>query len=326
MPPGKKGKARGPNGAPDVEAALDDLYTTPPSAFTARRTDLAAEARDAGNEDDARRITGTRRPTLGAWAANLLALSRPEESRQFLELGRALREAHRTLDRAQLKELSARQWRIIAALAAQAVQLAGEAGNRLSTAVQREVESTLRAVLADPDAAERWAAGRLQSTLTPPSTLPGSAVPPDAAPDAAGRPRGRTTGAGPKAATSRQDAAAPAARDDLAERRRAREERLARAREEAKAADDEVRGQRKEVSAAERALERTRSGRERGQRQADAAEERLRQTRADLDQADQDLREAEERHRAAADGLAGAERTARDAAREVERPTGRRKK
>ncbi|NEB19294.1 hypothetical protein G3I46_22785, partial [Streptomyces coelicoflavus] len=154
----RKGGRRGATGGRDAEAeaverVLDELYGTPPSAFVARREERAAAARTDGRKEDARRIHAARRPTLAAWAANLLARSRPEETRRFLELGQALREAHRTLDAAGLKELSAQRRRIVAALSRQAAQLAGEAGQRLSQAAQREVESTLRAVLADPDAA-----------------------------------------------------------------------------------------------------------------------------------------------------------------------------
>ncbi|GAA3245784.1 hypothetical protein GCM10020256_72970 [Streptomyces thermocoprophilus] len=68
------GKARG---AADVEAALDELYGTPPAAFVTRRTELAAAARQDGRADDARRIRAARRPTLAAWAANLLLRREP---------------------------------------------------------------------------------------------------------------------------------------------------------------------------------------------------------------------------------------------------------
>ncbi|MYS56876.1 hypothetical protein GTW46_43670, partial [Streptomyces sp. SID6013] len=174
---GRRGKAGGQD-AETVEEVLDELFTTPPPAFVARREERAAAARTAGRKEDARRIHTARRPTLAAWAANLLAHSRPEETRRFLELGQALRQAHRTLDPAGLKELSAQRRRVVAALSRQAAQLAGEAGHRLSQAAQREVESTLRAVLADPDAADAWARGRLEVSLTPPSAFPsGSAAP-----------------------------------------------------------------------------------------------------------------------------------------------------
>ncbi|MYS30450.1 hypothetical protein GTW38_26720, partial [Streptomyces sp. SID7804] len=163
----------------EVEAALDELYALPPSDFVARREERAAAARTAGRTEDARRIRAARRPTLAAWAANLLRRSRPDEAERFLELGRALREAYATLDPEGLKELSAQRRRIVSELSRQAAALAREAGHPLSDAVQRDVETTLRAVLADPDAAEVWAGGRLESTLTPPSefaaTAPGPA-------------------------------------------------------------------------------------------------------------------------------------------------------
>jgi hypothetical protein len=321
VPRREKGTGRGRGRGPDIEALLDDLYTTPPPRFVARRAELAAEVTEAGDADDARRISGARRPTLSAWAANLLALSRRQESRQFLELGQALREAHETLDRAQLKELSGQQWRVIAALSAQAAQLAGEAGHRLSESAQHEVESTLRAVLADPEAADQWVTGRLERALTPPSTLPGAAATSRSA-SAPG------TAARTKGGAKRQPTGSPSApaRDDLAERRRAREERLAHARDEAKAAEQELRGQRKKLSSAETVLDRSRTRRERAQQQVEAAEQRLRKARADLDRTDQDLHDAEEQHRAAADALKQAERAARDATREVERLSGPRRK
>ncbi|MFE2698235.1 hypothetical protein ACFXIZ_42670, partial [Streptomyces mirabilis] len=152
-----------------MAAALDELYTTPPSDFVARRETLAAAAKTAGRVDDARRIHAARRPTLAAWAANLLLRSHPAESRQFLELGHALREAYHALDASGLKDLSAQRRRVISALSRQAAQLARDAGHRLSEPVQQDLEATLRAVLADQDAADQWAEGRLVNALTPPS-------------------------------------------------------------------------------------------------------------------------------------------------------------
>ncbi|MEU6657178.1 hypothetical protein ABZ904_49910 [Streptomyces sp. NPDC046900] len=61
-----------------MEAALDELYTTPPPDFVSRREELAATAKAAGRVEDARRIHGARRPTRAAWAANLLLRSQPQ--------------------------------------------------------------------------------------------------------------------------------------------------------------------------------------------------------------------------------------------------------
>ncbi len=158
-------------GSGDVEGLVDELYATPPSDFVSRR-ELVAEAKADGRVEDARLIHAARRPSLAAWAANLLLLSQPAESQRFLELGRTLREAYRTLDADGMKELSDQRSSIVSALSQQAVALAREAGHRLSDAAQQDVASTLRAVLADQDAADRWAAGRLEMALTPPTDFP----------------------------------------------------------------------------------------------------------------------------------------------------------
>jgi len=168
----RKGGRRRSAGEQDVEAVLDELYTTPPSDFVARRETAAAAAKAAGRVDDARRIHAARRPTLAAWAANLLLRSQPEESQQFLHLGQALREAYRALDADGLKDLFAQRRRVVSALSRQTAQLAREAGHPLSESVQQDLEATLRAVLANPDAADQWAVGRLVNAL-PPTKLPG---------------------------------------------------------------------------------------------------------------------------------------------------------
>lgn len=294
----------------DVEAVLDDLYTTPPPGFVARREELALAARTSGRADDARRIHAARRPTLAAWAANLLLRSRPEESRRFLELGRALRDAYRTLDADGVKELSEQRRSVVSALSRQAAELARAGGHRLSDAAQQDVESTLRAVLADEDAADQWTTGRLEGALTPPSDFPS--------------PTGTTTAAdtarrAPKR-TAAPTASATRAKDDLADRRhRKRQEELARARKAAKDAERRLRDRRAEQADADDALRQARDRHDQARRAASAAEQRLRQAREEVERADRGQREAEDRLQAVADAVARAERAAGQAADEVER-------
>jgi len=314
----RKGGRRRDTGGPDaggVEQVLDELYGTPPSAFVPHREERAAAARTAGRKEDARRIHAARRPTLAAWAANLLTRSRPEETRRFLELGQALREAHRTLDAAGLKELSAQRRRIVAALSRQAAQLAGEAGHRLSQTAQREVESTLRAVLADPDAADQWAGGRLEVSLTPPADFPSGTAPAEPArtaePEPAPRPKSPRTASGTRA------------KDELAERRRRRQEELERAEREAERAAGHLRDARAEQTGAQESLHRADDELDRIRETVAAAEEKLRETRDDLDRAERERRAARERHRTAADAVAGAEREARASALRLDRLAGR---
>ncbi|MFZ4151791.1 hypothetical protein [Streptomyces pseudogriseolus] len=302
----------------DVEAVLDELYALPPSDFVARREERAARARTRRRAQDARRIHAARRPTLAGWAANLLRRSRPDEARRFLELGRALREAYATLDPGGLKELSAQRRRIVSEMSRQAAALAREAGHPLSDAVLRDVETTLRAVLADPEAAAVWEAGRVEGVLTPPSEFGAEAV--AAAPARREPPAPARTPRGDTAAARKKDTAAARRKDAAAGRRRADlEERAARAREERQAAEArlrERRAAREEVAAA--LAEAGEREREAGERVA-ALEEQLDQARRERERARSGLGEARERDRTAARDLAGAEREAAAAARRAGR-------
>ncbi|MFF1441992.1 hypothetical protein [Streptomyces sp. NPDC058295] len=296
-----------PAAGQDVERMLDELYATPPSDFVSRREQLAAEAKRDGRGDDARRIHASRRPTLAAWAANLLLRSQPRESERFLELGRALREAYRSLDSDGIRELSEQRRSIVSALSRQAAELAREAGHQLSAAARQDIESTLRAVLADEDAARRWATGRLESALTPPADFPSRGA-------AAASPSPRPARPAPAAPETRSRA-----KDELAERRRLRQGQLGRARRSAEAADRRLRALSAGRADADASLQQARDRHDRAREHEAAAEERLRQARQDLRQAELEQKEAEERLRTAAQAVERAERAARDAAQEVAR-------
>ncbi|MFH8935582.1 hypothetical protein [Streptomyces griseosporeus] len=311
------------------------MYGVPPSAFVTRRTELALAAKTDGRADDARRIRAARRPTLAAWTANLLLRAEPEECRRFLELGRALREAYRSLDATAIGELSEQRRRIVAALTRQAAQHARDAGQRLSDSVRQDVESTLRAVLADARAADQWATGRLEGVLTPPSDFPSG---PAAEAGTPRRPPPPSPPPTPPPARSRPQ-------DELAERRRQRQERLEQARTAAEEAQRRLDDRRADHQDADTALRRAHDRQGQAERQRDdaerqltAAEEQLRQAQEahrtaqeqldeaqeDLRHAERDRREAERRAHTTAEALTHAEDEAREAARQLKRLTRRR--
>ncbi len=315
---GGTGKAGGTGDSGEVvEATLDELYVTPPPAFVSRREGLATEAKAAGRAADARRIRAARRPSLAAWAVNLLLRSRPEESRAFLDLGRALREAYGSLDADGIKELSEQRRSVVAAMSRQTAELAVGAGHRLSDPVLREVESTLRAVLADQDAADRWATGRLQSALTPPADFPGlTAVRPD-------HPR-ESVGEAPESAPATRRRA----QDEVAEQRRRKQERLVEEKRDRLAKEKQQRRakEKQERLAKEKEERLARERRERlgrAREAARAADRRVRQAREDLRRAERQQRAAEKQCAEAAEAVSRAEQAARDAASEVERLSGR---
>lgn len=195
----------------DVEEIAEQLYVLRPDEFIAARDRAASEARRAGENERAKAVAALRRPTLAAWAANLLARQDADQTDRFLQLGRELREAHRALHPQQLRELGHQQHRIIATLTLRAVTLADAADQPLTESVRQQVERVLRAVLADPDIAEVWAAGRL--VKVPDSSPDFLALGPDVLPPGAGTDRrtaptttatGRT---GSRSAAGAEDAA-----------------------------------------------------------------------------------------------------------------------
>lgn len=90
----------------DLDAVADELYGLRPEDFTAARAARVAAARTAGDRALAERIGKLRRPSLSAWASNLLVREQPEQIEPLLKLGEALRQAHQDLDGAQLRALS----------------------------------------------------------------------------------------------------------------------------------------------------------------------------------------------------------------------------
>ncbi|QIS17526.1 hypothetical protein [Nocardia terpenica] len=138
-----------------LEDIARELYGLDPGEFTAARTERVGRARAAGDKQLATAIGRLRRPTVAAWAVNLLARRAPGEVSGLLDLGAALREAQRTLSGDRLRTLTAQRQQVVNALARKAGGLAAEHGRALSEGVLREVGQTLHAALADPEVGER---------------------------------------------------------------------------------------------------------------------------------------------------------------------------
>ena len=139
----------------------DELYGLPPAEFTASRDERARLARAEGNKDLSDAIKKLRRPTASAALVNRLVREAGDQVDRLLELGESMREAQQAMAGDRLRSLSAQRRPAIQALALQARQLAAQAGRPVSDQVEREVEATLEAALADPGAAEAVRSGRL---------------------------------------------------------------------------------------------------------------------------------------------------------------------
>ncbi|MFD8387957.1 hypothetical protein ACFV2N_01795 [Streptomyces sp. NPDC059680] len=307
----------------DLDAVADELYGLRPEEFVAARDGRARDARRAGDQALAKEIGALRRPSPAAWVGNLLVRRQPEEVRPLLELGEELRRAHRELDGPRLRKLARRQSEVIGALGRQARRLAVEAGRPVGEGVQREVEETLHAVLADPEAAREWAAGRLvkplSSTFGFPEVGEGVLARRPALPAAAGANK-RAEGEEPGGrGAERKGGEAEAREDELAHRRRLNEARRA-----ARDAEQDLDAREAEAEAAGREAEEARD-------RVAEAEERVQELRARLRDAEEEQRrcrtdeqEARERARRADRAVREARRHAEATAAEAERLAGAR--
>lgn len=268
---------------PSVDDVAARLYEVEPSAFVAARTEAARAARDAGDRELAAAIEKLRRPSLAAWALNLLARDDVAGLARLVALGEELREAQQQLRGDALQRLSRERHEVLAALTRRARKLAGDAGHPLGTEAAHQVQQTLGAALVDPDAAQEMRAGRLVTPLSyagfGPATpsMPAVASSERAQPTHRGEPR----------------------EDEPAQRPRTQRERLER---EVAEARREVAPLLQDAQRAAQALER-----------ADDA----------VADAQRKLTEATERRDAAARHARVAERARRDAERRVQRLTER---
>lgn len=150
----------------DLDRVADELYSLPVDEFIATRNARVKQARAAKNRDLAESIAALRKPSTSAWVVNLLARERSDLVDQLLELAEALRSAQETLSGSELRTLSTQRHRVIASIVGEARKLAAQQGVRISDSIERELEATFDAALADPSAADAVRSGRLDSALS----------------------------------------------------------------------------------------------------------------------------------------------------------------
>ncbi len=155
--------------AMDFTTIANELYALTPQEFTAARNARAVQARKEGRTDAdkelAESIRRLPRPSASAWIVNMLVRHKSDEIQQVLALGASLREAQEELNRNALTELTRQRRKLVNAVTAQALELADRLGQPANASAEREVEQTLQAAMADPDAAIALQSGRLVRAL-----------------------------------------------------------------------------------------------------------------------------------------------------------------
>lgn len=243
-----------------LDEVARELYAAPPDRFVAARNEYARQAREAGDRKLADALRKLRRPTQSAWLVNLLLRERRALVDELLDMGAEFRGEPLTRDR--LHELSTRRRDLLHRLQADAAQLSAAAGVPLTADRAQEVEATLAAAVADPDAAEQVRAGRLTTPLSYSGLGPELRFVPEerAAPEQAAAQRAATEKAAARVVKERTEAWKDAVRqrDGLARRREELDAELRRIQQRLDRVESDLAEADREVQNAADALEQTR--------------------------------------------------------------------
>lgn len=152
----------------DLVAIADRLYAEQVAGFIGARDRAAKEAasKDAPGKELAARIKALRKPSVAAWAVNLLVRRESGQIDEVLGLAVALRAAAESLDGEELRTLTRQRRQLTAALTTTASRLTREHGVRLSAAVADQVEGMLTAAMLDPVAADVVRSGLVVTAFT----------------------------------------------------------------------------------------------------------------------------------------------------------------
>lgn len=155
----------------ELAGIAGQLYALPFDDFVAARTAAAKDMAGAvpvgqHQRSLAAEVRSLPKPSVGAWAVNMLAALRPETLQGLAELGQSMRAAQSALDAAELRSLGQERRRLLNLAVKAARAVAEQQGRKISDAVATEVEQTLRAATADEGAAAAVRSGRLLRTLS----------------------------------------------------------------------------------------------------------------------------------------------------------------
>lgn len=148
-----------------LAAIAFELYALPFEEFVAART-AAAKAAAASGKDLPAAVKALPKPSVAAWAVNMLAIHEPGVLAQLAELGQRMRAAQESLDAAALRELARERRTLLGAAVDTARSVADRRGRSISATIAADVERTLQAMTADEGATAAVQSGLLVQALS----------------------------------------------------------------------------------------------------------------------------------------------------------------
>jgi hypothetical protein len=259
----------------------DRLYGQPLADFTPARDAAAKEAAkgEGADKELAARLKALKKPSIAAWALNVLVRRESEQIDQVLALGESLRAAAESMSGEDLRALTRQRRQLTNALAGTARDLAREQDVRLTSAVVDQVEGMLTAAMLDPTAAQVVRSGLAVAAFTSTGISEVDVEAVCAVPEALGESHRASV-------TERQAPSLHLVPEDD----RVRQEAAQDAVDEAARAVDEARAELDEVEASVKDLH---ARRLQLQGEIDELRRRLAALEDDVDSVDEDLEEAE---------------------------------
>jgi hypothetical protein len=265
----------------ELTAIADSLYAGSVEGFTDARN---AAARETGDKALAAQVKKLKKPSVAAWAVNLLVRRENDQIDSVLALAESLRAAAEALDGDELRALTRQRRQLTTALASSARSLAHESGVRLTGPVVEQVEGMLTAAMLDPVAAQVVRTGRVLTAFTSTGVSEldvGSVV---ALPDAL------DVHASPVEGAPEDEETAPVGLHVVPDTGA----KLAAAEDALEEADGQVAEAENELGEVDQTVESLNARRLQLQGEADELRRRLAAIEDDVDQVDEELEEAEE--------------------------------
>lgn len=158
-------------GAAELPPEGERLLAAAPEEFVSERARVARELRDEGRADEARRVSGLRKPPLVVLAVNRAARDRPQAARDAAEAAVRVRAAQLSGDADAYRQARDELERASALLAEVAVARLSR-GRQAGETMRRRVSDLLRAAAADDDSREALVRGTLTEELEAPGFAP----------------------------------------------------------------------------------------------------------------------------------------------------------
>lgn len=142
----------------NLPKAAEPLFELEPEEFTAERDRIAKELKRQGEDEASGRVKALKRPSVTAYALNLVSRRHPDLVKALLEADEQLRTAKSRTDMDQAK---ASRQKAISAISAKAASLLAGQDRPVTAQVKERLTETLLAVATDDETRERLGSGHL---------------------------------------------------------------------------------------------------------------------------------------------------------------------